>query len=354
MKKKSLSKKQKITVIIAVLSTCTMGTFGFIAIQKNINEQNLANNQLYDFYYIPEAEKIFINGKLMPVEEKDFYISAEQGQLNKLNVGDGDIVERGTLLYSCKNTQVINEIEDLKSQLSTKKKEKFNSVDAALTKSIDIQISELEQSISKLNKKAYSNVYASFSGKVYLNEKANSEIEQGAILSLKSTSFYMDGKINEYDLFKISKGQFVDVMIYSTKEKVSGEISFIGDVPYGDESEESLTEYNVKLDLEQQESFRNGLHVQGIVTYAQTELKLPNSAVVEEGGKSYVFIVDNGVATKKEVTVVEKTNEFYIVNEGIKQGTTLVRNAVGGGIEDGQNIYGNSTVQTTQGVITSE
>lgn len=346
MKKINLSKKQKIAVAIALVVVCGGGTVGYTLVTKNLASKSEVSNSQVELYYVPDEEKVFINGKLVPKQSKDFSVTSEQGELNEIKVADGALVNKDTLLYICKNTQIASEVEDLKSELQTKKKTRNSEEDESIKNSMNLEISSLEEKIKKLNNKVYSYVYAPFNGKVYLNNTSNNNNENGVVMTLQSTDFYIDATVNEYDLFKINVDKEVEVMLYATKEKVAGKITFIGDRPVGEGSQngssESLTEYAVKIEVEQQENFRNGLHVQGISKYAESNLRIPLSSVREEDGKSYVYKVENDIAHKTEINVAEKTNEFVVVNGGINQGETLIKNLNLVNIEDGQNIYGNN------------
>lgn len=357
MKKINLSKKQKIAIAIALGVVCTGGVVGYNVVTKNIESKATADNAQVELYYVPDEEKIFINGKLVPKQSKDFYVSSEQGELNEIKVKDGDLIKKDTLLYICKNAQLSDEVEELKSELEAKKKERNSAEDEATKKSLNSEISSLQEKINKLNKKVFTYVYAPFDGKVYLNNDSNGGNEAGPVMTLQSTEFYIDGKVNEYDLFKINLEQEIEVMLYATKEKVTGKITFIGDRPYGSSdsqgnSSESLTEYGVRIEVDQQSTFRNGLHVQGIAKYAESDLRVPASAVKEEDGKYYVYKVENDIAHKAEINVVEKTDEFVVVNEGVNQGEILIKNLHVVNIEDGQNIYGNNS--SSQGGVVVE
>ena len=358
MKKINLSKKQKIAIAIALGVVCTGGAVGYTTVIKGIERRTSDNQSQVTLYYVPDAEKIFINGILVPKQSKDFHVSSEQGELNEIKIKDGDFVKKDTLLYICKNVQISNEVEELKSQLEAKKKERSSADDESIKNNINLEVTTLQDKINKLTKKVYSYVYAPFEGKVYLNNTSGGESVNGPVMTLQSTDFYVDGKVNEYDLFKIDLDQEVEVMLYATKEKITGKITFIGDRPYSASGENgaagSLSEYGVRIDTEQQNSFRNGLHIQGIAKYSESELKVPKSAVKEEDGKHYVFKVENDIAYKTEVTVVEKTDDFVIINEGLNQGDTLVRNLDVVNLTDGQNIYGNGSEATSQGGVVVE
>ena len=79
-----------------------------------------------ELYSVPGREKIFVNGKVIPVQSKDLSIDGDMGELDKINVDNGIKVEKGTSLFTCKNESIISELNDRKEELSKKEKEKHN------------------------------------------------------------------------------------------------------------------------------------------------------------------------------------------------------------------------------------
>ncbi|MDO7203297.1 hypothetical protein Q5M85_02670 [Paraclostridium bifermentans] len=96
----------------------------------------------------------------------------------------------------------------------------------------------MEEEITKLNdkikiiedKSSYS-VEAPFAGKVYISHQNSSENEPAPIMTLDSEDLYVKGQASEQDLSKINLNQEVQVMVNSTKEKVKGKVTFIGERP---------------------------------------------------------------------------------------------------------------------------
>lgn len=342
MKKITLSKKGKIITAVTVAFLCVGGVVTYNVVTNNMQNESSSELNNIDLYYVPEAEKVFINGQLVPYNSKEFFIDSSQEVLYALNVEDGVLVEKDTLLYSCQKPQVLAEIDNLKYEIQSKYKEKNNSEDEDFKKSIDLEISNINDKINKLNNEVYTYVYAPFSGKVYLNEIDN-DSKNNSVMTLESTDFYIKGSVNEYDSFKIQVDQTVEVILHATKEKFPGTISFVGNRPYsGSSSQESsstsLVDYGVKIYVDQQSSFKNGLHVQGITEYTETNLRIPTTAVVKEDDKHYVYKVENHIAHKTEVTILEENSDFVVVNQGINQGEVIVRNLNKVQLQDGQNI----------------
>lgn len=340
--KNKLSKKKKIIIgVTSIFIVCGAG-FTFFTINNEKEKQRLEES-IVELYQIPGREKIFMNGKLLPVQSQKLSVSPEQGELNELKVNDNDYVENKTPLFTCKNSSQIKEIESLKSQISIKTKEKANAQDEESKLMIDEEIKLLNSQINELNKTAYSTVYAPFSGKVYLNQ--NSE-DKSYVMILETQELYVKGQVNERDSYKISLEQGVEVKAVATGEKYTAKITKIGDRPYEGEdlgqsygSDSGMTKYEVQMELDSQENLKNGLNVQLVALSGTTAKKIPNISVIEENNKYYVYKVKENIAYKTEVKVLEKKEGYYLIEDGIKENDQIIKDLTGRVIQNGEEVY---------------
>ncbi|MGL5315450.1 MAG: efflux RND transporter periplasmic adaptor subunit, partial [Peptostreptococcaceae bacterium] len=263
--------------------------------------------------------------------------------LSEIKVEDKAYVEKGAPLFTCKNSSQIKEIESLKSQISDKTKEKSSASDEEAKKSIDEEIKQLNKQISELNKTAYSTVYAPFSGNVYLNEKSD---DVSYVMTLETIELYIKGQTNERDSYKISVNQGVEITAIATNDKYNGKIIEISNRPYEGEdlsqgygSDSNMTKYEVKISLDSQGNLKNGLNVQIVALSGTTATKVPNVSVLEEENKYYVYKVKNDVAYKTEVKVLEKKDEYYLIEDGLKENDQIVKDLTIREIEDGEKLY---------------
>lgn len=340
--KSKLNKKQKIIIGITSVALVSGAGFGFYTISNEKEKQRLEESRV-ELYQIPGREKIFMNGKLLPVKSQRLSVSPEQGELSEVKVNDNDYVEKGAPLFTCKNSGQIKEIESLKSQISSKTKEKANAQDEESKLMIDEEIKSLNSQINELNKTAYSTVYAPFSGKVYLNQ--NSE-EKSYVMTLETKELYVKGQVNERDSYKISLDQGVEIKAIATGEKYTARITEIGDRPYEGEdlgqnygSDAGMTKYEVRMELDNQENLKNGLNVQIVALSGTTAKKIPNVSVLEENNKYYVYKVKDNIAYKTEVKVIEKKDEYYLIEDGIKEKDEIIKDITGRVINNGQEVY---------------
>lgn len=318
-------KNKKVLIGVGVVIVLATGIFIYNK-NKNNNEELGEVENYIETYTIADNEKVFINGKILPTESKDFNPSSE-GEISKLNVTNGKIVKKGDLLFTCKNDAILNEIDGLKSQVSELKKS--NSSDDPL---INTEISKLNAQISALDKKAYINTYAPFDGKVYLNEQSENATEATSFMTLQSNQFYMQGQASEQDLSKLQIDDPVDVLVFSTDKKVTGRISFISDRPSSQTNDMnmggqgSLSYYDISISFDNQEGLVNGFHVQASIEIRDSLSKIPTSCILRDtNDKPYVFEDKNGILKKQIVEIASTNEEFTVIKSGLDKNDVLVR-----------------------------
>lgn len=208
------NKRFKIYAGIAVIILLILGVLAYVD-SKNTELQ--ANENFIETYTIPENEKIFINGMVVPKQTKDFNISGDY-ELSDVNVTNGQKVNQGDLLFTAKNPTIIAEIDSLKSQLSQYKKQKISLSDIAENKdaiaSINAQITALNSQIASLDKKAYDRVTAPFDGTVYLNDQTGNPDQPVSFMTIQGLEFYMKGQASEQDLPKMKIDQMVNILVF--------------------------------------------------------------------------------------------------------------------------------------------
>lgn len=343
----SFSKKKKISMVVAVLVVIMGG--GVIVGNRIFRGDGFTfmvdsevNN--LDLYTIPGKDKVYISGKIIPKQSKEFFLTAEEGEIDKISVKDGAVVKKGDLLYSSKNTEKINQIADLKKSLTSKKSE-LNQAPEESKGSIKEEIKGIESELKDLNSFAYKKVYAPFAGKIYISEESSRGEEALPIMTLETKEYYVKGSVSELDLLKIKKEQDVNINILSSKTKVAGKISFIGERPLDSSNEgggygqSTMSQYAVKIDVEDQKDLKNGFNVQGIAEVGQAEKKIPVTSIIDEGENKYVFKIEGDIAMKMKVNIKESNEEFAVVTEGLNDGDNIARDGNDPRLIDGKNIY---------------
>ena len=314
------SKNKKILIGTIIIIALGSGVFIFTK-NNNKNDNTIKTENMIETYTIADNEKIFINGKIVPTESKDFNIPTE-GEISKLNVDNGKLVKKGDLLFTTENESILNEIDSLKIQINDL--EKSNSENDPI---INSEINKLNSQISILNKKAYINTYAPFDGKIYLNEESNTS--DSSFMTLQSNTFYMKGIASEQDLSRLKIDDPAEVLILSTEQKIIGRISFISDRPTSSENmageNSSLSYYDINISFEDQENLVNGFHVQASIEIIDNLSKIPTSALVKTNNEVYVFKIIDGILKKQNVEIVSSNDEFAVIKSGLDKNDVIVK-----------------------------
>lgn len=379
-------KKKYIIAIVTVVILAGVGV-GSYYLKKNMNKETTASIELYT---VPVTEKVFVNGEIKPKDVETIYLEPTKGQVDKIDVKNGDIVEKGAPLFTYKNDQAEAQIEQLQLQLTSaknqradllKQKEKMNKqaeegkkkaeeaqkqleamqkagdnpqqpmvqtqmanlganmgAGEISTDSIDEQISLLEKQIKSLKDKEYYTVKAPINGKVIMSDsKGNST---APYITIESTDYYVNGSVNEKDQPRIKEGQEVEITILSTNKNIKGKITSVGNTPVdsgaslvaaqsgGQGGGSSMSYYNVTITPDTQEDLTNGFHVQASVNLEQKPVVIPKSAILKADNEEYVFKEVDSKLTKQVITYAPKdgSNDEVIVKSGLKESDEIVKN----------------------------
>ncbi|MCU9814415.1 efflux RND transporter periplasmic adaptor subunit [Paraclostridium sp. AKS73] len=167
-------------------------------------------------------------------------------------------------------------------------------------------------------------------------------------MTLDSEDLYVKGQASEQDLSKINLNQEVQVMVNSTKEKVKGKVTFIGERPSVDkiaskkDSKQSLSYYDIKVNfLENQDlkNIKNGFHVQTTIEVLNNPIKVPYTSLLQQDEKRFVYKVIDGIVYKQEVKTGETNNEFAVITEGVGEKDKIIKSSNNKNIKEGENIY---------------
>ncbi|MDU3828079.1 MAG: efflux RND transporter periplasmic adaptor subunit, partial [Peptostreptococcus sp.] len=107
-------KTRKIQIYIGVAVVCVIVAVGCLVIYNNTRKQDVPQVQTY---MVPENEKIFINGLIIPSKSKEIAGPAN-GSTPDIRVSNGQTVKTGDVLYIVKDEAAIAEIASIKTQIS--------------------------------------------------------------------------------------------------------------------------------------------------------------------------------------------------------------------------------------------
>ena len=213
---------------------------------------------------------------------------------------------------------------------------------------LEAEIDEIKSDISRLESKAYITINAPFAGKVYINDDYMSgESQTSNIMTVETEEFYIKGQVSEQDLSKLSLEQDVDIVVISTKEKLRGKVSYIGERPSLSEGgdmvgNQSMSYYDIKISINEGQDLskvKNGFHVQTTIEITNKNIKLPKTSLKQEDGKTYVFKIIDEIIYKQEVKLGETTDEYAVIEEGVLEEDKVIKYADDENIKDGERIY---------------
>ena len=139
----------------------------------------------------------------------------------------------------------------------------------------------------------------------------------------------MKGQTSEQDLPKLQIDDHVSVTVLSTNKKVSGRVSLISDRPsinQVDNTNPSLSYYDINISFENQENLVNGFHVQACIEITDNLCKVPTTSILrDENDKPYVFESFDGILKKQIVEIHSETDEFTVIKGGLDKQDIIVR-----------------------------
>lgn len=322
---------KKGTAVVVVILLATGFMVGTDYVRRTKEEQKI--REKYEIYKIPAYENIDINGMVTPRESKQ-YANPENNSLSDISVENGQEVNDGDLLFTTKDNSVIEQINVLKSQLTSLNSQKSrlsknnkDNVNNDAIASINTQISSVEAQISALNSSAYVKNTAPFAGKVYINDQNSTDMST-SFISLVSNEFFMKGYVSEDDLEKVQIDQTVSIKVNSSDKKMTGRISYVSDRPTTTKTKEmkdNLSYYEVDISFEDQEGLVNGFHVDADLEIVSNEYKVPTTAVLKSGDSAYVMKDLDGILKKQEVTIVKTGKNVTKIVTNLEPGDKILK-----------------------------
>lgn len=322
---------KKGTAVVVVILLAAGFMVGTDYLRRTKEEQKI--REKYEIYKIPAYENIDINGMVTPRESKQ-YANPENNSLSDISVENGQEVNDGDLLFTTKDNSVIEQINVLKSQLTSLNSQKSrlsknnkDNVNNDAIASINTQISSVEAQISALNSSAYVKNTAPFAGKVYINDQNSTDMST-SFISLVSNEFFMKGYVSEDDLAKVQIDQTVSIKVNSSDKKMTGRISYVSDRPTTTKTKEmkdNLSYYEVDISFEDQEGLVNGFHVDADLEIVSNEYKVPTTAVLKSGDSAYVMKDLDGILKKQEVTIVKTGKNVTKIVTNLEPGDKILK-----------------------------
>lgn len=368
-------KVSKILIGIAIVLIIVSLIYG---IKKKKNEEKPIN---IEKFVIPSKNYVFINGVVKPESIRVYESNPAKGELDSINISNEQKVEAGQILMSYKNQEAINQVEEIgydiqnlltadanerearKKQIKKLETQRANLIQEAKAAGQPIpysqlpsteletpptdyssQIQKLERQREALRSKSYEKDITDISGIAKVEKIFGSQGNQTRI-TVRSTNYIIEGTVKEKDLDKISEGmagksKFIsnnktyDSKIEKIDRSTFTESSNIASLPTSNNipnqsgnTENSSSEYKVRIKLNTNESLTEGFHVQTKVNIDKDpRIKIPKTALISEKGKKYVYLInEDNILKKKEIEVEAIDGEEAILNSGLKENEAIVK-----------------------------
>ncbi|MDK6234084.1 biotin/lipoyl-binding protein [Aerococcus sanguinicola] len=213
------------------------------------------------------------------------------------------------------------------------------------------QIEDLEIQLNRAQAQTDNQVKARTSGKVIYDAKGITD-STVPLVRIISDDISVTGTVGEYDFYLLKDGRKVDLTVPASGQKTTGEIISYENLPAapgeapslgGDagaamagqaaqaagQGGESQYPFTVKAKDKIQPGFSTKVH------FKLPGFVLPKEAIIEDKGKSYVFVYRDGKVKKVEVTTAKQGRQ-EVVTKNIKAGDEIIKNPEG--LQDGQEI----------------
>ncbi len=282
---------------------------------EEISEQITAN----------ENSKVSINNKLTSAKnnlaEKENQLKKLKNQLEEFNFEDQ--LQADNISMNIQQTNA--EVSAYKEQVSAYEEQIDN---------VNITLNSLYNKKEKLSAEKSFVVTAPISGIIVLS--SNEKDYTQPYIIIESEELIVKGVVSEKDYSKIKVDDDISVSIISTNETIDGKILEIDDRPVSN-TELSLSQvtqttntnvsyYSLLITLNSQENLINGFHSQGKVTLGDDTIKVFKTSIINEEGKSYVFVDKDGILDKVEISIKKEDGEYVIVESGLNANDVVMKN----------------------------
>lgn len=325
----------------------------------------------YTTYTVKTIDPIILDGSVSSTAESSITLDATKGTIKEVHVSEGQEVLQGDALFTYSNSLILEELEDLKRQqarlytqraglyedIESQKQKKAAFVAAAKsavssestssasaaassvdTSVYDSTIDSLQKSIRELNasiedlairisrdeSKKSETIYAPVSGRVSIDELGKTS-PAVAFIKISGAGGLISSTVSEYDYEAIKEGEKVSIYVNAQDRYIDGVIASVAKEPTASKlsvnTTSSVSRYAVSVTPSQELTI--GFNVQ--IHVPQTDLVVPEAAVVVESGKEYVYIFSNGTAHKTLITRAKK-GLITVVTQGLQIGDVLISN----------------------------
>lgn len=253
-----------------------------------------------------------------------------ENQNNSIKSKISDLDSQISSLQGSSNPQEISKLEALKQQRSS-----LQPISDEKLKQADNSVALARISLDSAKQKAAESkgsITAENDGVVTLVEATEGAITNGmqpVVIVQDTENLQALASLGKYDANKIKLGQ--EVIIKSGSNKYKGKVSFIDPAatkslsPAGGE-----TTLGIKIDITDKApdlKIDFDVDVDILLGQASNAVKVPAEAIrPAKGEKNYVYVVENGVAREREVTIGLQSDMEVEIKSGISSGERVILN----------------------------
>ncbi|MGL4338461.1 MAG: biotin/lipoyl-binding protein [Turicibacter sp.] len=151
-------KNKKLWIGGAAVVVCLVSIAG-VTLFKKVPEVERERAES-ETYVIPTQKKIILNGTVTPTQLKSYTKDLSKGEEVKINIEQGQAVNKGDLLLTYHSQEITDQISELKEELNelSAKKAKLTQEGTSSSKSINKQISAIDKQKTTLKQETESQV----------------------------------------------------------------------------------------------------------------------------------------------------------------------------------------------------
>lgn len=363
-----MKKKYIVIITLIIVTGVSLVAFaGYSLFSKFKSNNSKGIKEKVVLYTVQGNQTLFFEGEFQNADKLVFQYDLSKGILDKVNVADKQKVKAGDVLFIYRNTQVIQQKDNLNDQLSSLKitysrLQKQANQQVAVVNSTSNQLAEnqakeqiqeqlednkrqqqsLNRQINDLNTKCYTEIKAPFDGIVVKGGYSDAEASK-PILTLTSDKKQIVCNVGERDILKLTVDQEVNISVYGTGQSIKGKIKYVATEPtenplvsmgsavQGSSGSpataggNSNSSYTVNIEPDKLDGLYSGFHVQVSTKALNDTSKIPKTAVFTDSGISYVWVVKDGVLKKTEVEVTDWNEKYVQVKKGVTFEDKVVR-----------------------------
>ncbi|GAE26286.1 hypothetical protein JCM9140_2335 [Halalkalibacter wakoensis JCM 9140] len=139
------------------------------------------------------------------------------------------------------------------------------------------------------------------------------------ILSLDNVKVSVNVTAEQLMLFE--RGDVVDIRVAGQDELLSGEITYISSTSAGSGL------FTVEAEINNSErSLRPGMVASILLDeiLAQDSVIVPTRAILDRSGETFVYIVEDGIAVRKDVEVIRYDTDYTAVSGDVNEGNRVI------------------------------